>query len=51
MIRRKMCDKNALHARHVAFKIKSNCIWQRKKQRFPIEFKLISPFVMEKAKI
>ena len=46
-----MCDKDALQARHVAFKIKNNGIWQSKQQRFPIEFKQISPFVMEKARI
>jgi hypothetical protein len=45
-----MCDKDALQARHVAFKIKNNGIWQSKQQRFPIEFKPISPFVMEKSK-
>ena len=45
-----MCDKDALHARHVTFKFKSNGIGQSKQQRFPKEFKPISPFVMEKSK-
>ena len=50
-IYKKKSDYNALQARHVAFKIKNNGIWQGKQQRLPIEFKPISPFDMEKARI
>ena len=45
-----MCDKDALHARHVAFKLKSNGIWQSKQQGFPKGIQTNFTLCMEKDK-